>query len=283
MTPSTASPRPDVLRAIVAGTRRIVERRQTETPREVLEERVAAESSLARGARFYTALSRPDRFNVIAECKRRSPSKGVLCPDYDPVAIARSYEEAGAHAVSVLTEPAFFDGALEHLEHVRQGVRDAAFPLLRKDFIVDEYQVLEAVLCGASAILLIVAALSDDELRHLSRVAERHGMAVLVEVHDGEELARAVAVGTGAIGVNNRSLKTLDVSLDTAFDLVDRIPRDCVAVAESGLRTGDDLVRLRRAGYDAFLIGERFMTAPDPGRALAELVQAADRAWEALA
>ena len=153
--------------------------------------------------------------------------------------------------------------------------------MLRKDFVVDEYQVLEAVLHGATAILLIVAALSDEQLGRLIGLAERYGLAALVEVHEGDELERALAAGATCVGVNNRSLKTLEVSLDTAFRLVARIPDGCVAVAESGLRTGEDLARLRQVGYDAFLIGERFMTQPDPGAALSLLLASAARAWEA--
>jgi indole-3-glycerol phosphate synthase len=280
--PDTA--RPDVLRAIVAATRRIVETRRAATPLRALEEayedRLLGTQSRQRYRPLEVALSRPGRFNVIAECKRRSPSKGVLRGDYDPAAIARTYATNGAQAISVLTEPTFFDGALEHLDAVDRELAQASLPLLRKDFIVDEYQILEASVHGATAILLIVAALSDVELGALLRSAGDRDLDVLVEVHDRDELERALNAGASCIGVNNRSLQTLDVSLETSFDLIDRIPDECVAVAESGLRTGDDLARLRRAGFDAFLIGERFMTETDPGAALAGLLESADRAWE---
>jgi indole-3-glycerol phosphate synthase len=279
-----ASSRPDVLRAIVAATRRIVEVRQAATPRAALEaacDRRRLEHTTAGRESFAAALARPGAFNVIAECKRRSPSRGVLRRDYDPEAIARSYARHGARGVSVLTEPTFFDGSLEHLDGVGRALADAPLPLLRKDFVVDEYQILEASRNGAAAVLLIVAALTDGELSSLLGFASGRGLDALVEVHDRLELDRAIAAGATCIGVNNRSLRTLEVSLDTAYDLVDRIPHECVAVAESGLRTGGDLAGLRQAGYDAFLVGERFMTEADPGRALGSLLEDAARAWEA--
>jgi indole-3-glycerol phosphate synthase len=206
---------------------------------------------------------------VIAECKRRSPARGVLRVKYDPVALARSYEAAGATALSILTEPTFFDGALDHLRQVRAAVQ---LPLLRKDFIVDEYQLLEARANGADAVLLIVAALSDADLRRLHQHARTLGLAVLVEVHDVAELERAVAGGAAIVGVNNRNLRTLEVSTKASEDIAHRVPRGVTAVSESGLRTAGDLMRLRALGYRAFLIGERFMTAPDPAAALKDLI-----------
>jgi indole-3-glycerol phosphate synthase len=209
------------------------------------------------------------RFNVIAECKRRSPSKGVLAPRYDPVGIARSYERGGAAAISVLTEPTFFDGALDHLSAVRAAV---AVPLLRKDFIVDEYQLFEARAAGADAVLLIVAALDQPKLLRLQSRAWELGLATLVEVHDDDELSRAVDSGARVLGVNNRNLRTLTVDVDASFRLAARMPAHVVAVSESGLQTRDDLERLSSAGYRAFLIGERFMTDPDPAKAIGELI-----------
>ena len=260
---------PDLLQAIVAATRRIVEvRRDREAPA-VLERRVAAASP--RGDRFLAALCRPGRRNVIAECKRRSPSRGVLARDYDPAAIARQYESGGAAAISVLTEPTFFDGSLDHLAAVRQAV---ALPLLRKDFIVDEYQLLEARAHGADAALLIVAALEPGDLVRLHARASELGLAVLVEVHDEAELARAIDSGARIIGVNNRNLRTLAVDVDASRRLGARLPADVVGVSESGLTSRIELEELAGQGYRAFLIGERFMTAKEPAKAIAELIGA---------
>jgi indole-3-glycerol phosphate synthase len=252
---------PDILQAIVAATRARVRASKTTRPERDLE-RAALAIAAPKG--FRTALQKPG-LNVIAECKRRSPSRGVLRWGYDAVAIARSYAIAGASALSVLTEPAFFDGELAHLEAVRAGVE---LPLLRKDFIIDPYQVIESRAAGADAILLIVAALEDADLAGLHERAVALGMDVLVEVHDEAELTRAVDVGARLIGVNNRNLRTLTVDVDASARLAAKLPRDVVAVAESGLKTIDDLERLRELGFGAFLIGERFMTAPDPGEAL---------------
>jgi indole-3-glycerol phosphate synthase len=274
----------DLLGTIVAATRRIVDVRQQREPLAVLRERVArrgggSNSSVspggtldARGGRFLAALARRDRINVIAECKRRSPSRGVLRADYEPAAIARDYAEAGAAAVSVLTEPTFFDGALEHLTAVRAAVD---VPVLRKDFIVSEYQVLEAKAAGADAVLLIVAALSPSQLRSLADCAGEWGMDALVEVHNAEELSAALDSGAQVIGVNNRNLRTLEVDVKASEDLIALMPRDVVAVSESGLRTPDDLARLRQLGYRAFLVGERLMAVADPGKALRELLAGA--------
>ncbi len=261
----------DVLAAIVAATRRSVDVRRQQRPLAELES--AAQAWQPRGTLFEAALRRPASatrpFNVIAECKRRSPSKGVLRAEYDPVAIARAYADANAAAISVLTEPSFFDGSLDHLAAVRRAV---AVPLLRKDFIVDEYQVLEARAAGADAMLLIVAALDDDRLRALLREAANHGLAVLVEVHTADELKRAQDAGARVMGVNSRNLKTLSVSLDTLFEIARAMDPAATAVAESGIRTRADLDALHASGYHAFLVGERFMTDPEPGAALTRLL-----------
>lgn len=264
MTPGTS----DLLAAIVASVRRTTDERSEREPLAALERR--ALSAQPRGELFIEALSRTGRLNVIAECKRRSPSRGVLRADYQPVSIAASYERAGAAAISVLTEPTFFDGSLQHLQSVRGGV---AVPVLRKDFIVDEYQLFEARAAGADAVLLIVAALDDRALAALAKRAAGLGLAQLVEAHDRGEVTRAVDAGARVIGVNNRNLKTLTVDTSASAQLVDAIPADVVAVAESGLRSSEDLLRLREAGYDAFLIGERLMAAAEPGLALAELLE----------
>jgi indole-3-glycerol phosphate synthase len=259
---------PDLLRTIVAATERITEVRREREPLSVLETRAASASP--DGARFDAALGAAGRVNVIAECKRRSPSKGVLAARYDPVSIARSYEQGGAAAISVLTEPTFFDGALDHLAAVRQAV---SIPLLRKDFIVDEYQLFEARASGADAVLLIVAALEQRDLVRLQKRAWELGLATLVEVHDDVELPRAIDSGARVIGVNNRNLRTLQVDVDGSYRLAAQIPSDVVGVSESGLQSRTDLERLAAAGYRAFLIGERFMTDPDPVRALRQLTQ----------
>jgi indole-3-glycerol phosphate synthase len=265
-------PATDLLAAIVGATRRIVECRRDREPLAAVEHRAAARTP--RGRQFIEALSRPGRVNVIAECKRRSPSRGVLRADYDPVAIAAEYEAAGAAAVSVLTEPTFFDGALEHLQAVREHV---GLPLLRKDFIVDDYQLVEARAAGADAVLLIVAALDPSSLRGLAARAAELGLAAVVEVHDEEELRSAAALGAQVIGVNNRSLKTLTVDGEASARLGPAIPAHAIGVAESGLRSGADLLRQKGAGYRAFLVGERLMAADRPGMALAELLEGAGR------
>ncbi|MDA1183262.1 MAG: indole-3-glycerol phosphate synthase TrpC [Acidobacteria bacterium] len=258
---------PDLLQAIIGATERMVQSRRERESIAALEAR-ASEASPA-GPRFEQALGTVGRVNVIAECKRRSPSKGVLAADYDPAAIAGRYERGGAAAISVLTEPTFFDGALEHLVAVREAV---TLPLLRKDFIVDEYQLLEARAAGADAILLIVAALDQPTLTRLQARAWKLGLAALVEVHDDEELTRAIDAGARVIGVNNRNLRTLQVDVNASHRLAAKMPTGVIGVSESGLQSRDDLDRLAAAGYRAFLIGERFMVDPDPARAIRELV-----------
>jgi indole-3-glycerol phosphate synthase len=262
----------DLLATIVAATERSVEVRAARESIEALATRAAG--APRRGGRLVAALSRVDRVNVIAECKRRSPSRGVLRTDYDPVALAKAYVTGGAVAISVLTEPTFFDGALEHLRAVRQAVD---VPVLRKDFIVSEYQLLEARAEGADAVLLIAAALDEGALRVLHDRATALGLDALVEVHDTEELDRALAVDARIVGVNNRNLRTLDVDVGASDALIGRIPRQVIAVSESGLRSAEDLVRLRTLGYRAFLIGERLMTSEDPGAGLRGLLDATTR------
>ena len=258
---------PDLLRTIVAATRRVTTTRRDREPLATLERR--ARDARPRGDRFEAALGRSGRVNVIAECKRRSPSRGVLAPDYDPVGIATRYEQGGAAAISVLTEPTFFDGALEHLSAVRAAVDT---PLLRKDFIVDEYQLVEARAAGADAALLIVAALDQPDLVRLQTKAWELDLAALVEVHDEEELSRAVDAGARIVGVNNRNLRTLTVDVEASYRLAARMPREVIAVSESGLQSRADLENLSAAGYRAFLIGERFMTDADPAAAIRELM-----------
>jgi indole-3-glycerol phosphate synthase len=210
---------------------------------------------------------------VIAEIKKASPSKGLIRADFDPAWLARRYKAGGAAALSVLTDEPFFQGSLRNLELASASV---PLPCLRKDFIVDEYQIVEARAHRADAILLIAAALPDAELRHLAQVAQGFSLDVLVEVHTAEELDRVLEVlgegGASAIGVNNRDLRSFEVSLETSLALAGRIPASVVRVAESGIGSAADIVQLRGAGFDAFLIGESLMRQPDPGTALAELL-----------
>ncbi len=205
---------------------------------------------------------------VIAEIKKSSPSRGVLRADFDPPAIAASYEQGGAACLSVLTDRQYFQGAPEFLAAARAA---CALPVLRKDFIVDEYQVVEARAMGADAILLIVAALADARLAALEVCARDHGMAVLVEVHDDVELDRALRLATPLVGINNRNLRTFDVSLATTLDLLPRIPAGKLVVTESGILAPAHVATMRARGVQAFLVGEAFMRAPDPGTALAAL------------
>jgi indole-3-glycerol phosphate synthase len=240
--------------------------------------KVLPEAALKYGAKaatplrdFAAALSR-DGLNIIAELKPASPSRGVLREPFDAVALARSLEAVGAAALSILTEEEFFHGSLKNLREARKSI---ALPVLRKDFIFDPWQVWETRANDADSFLLIVAALGDAQLRDLIALGRQLGMEPLVEVHARGELDRALAADARILGVNNRDLKTLTVRAETSFELIDQIPDDCIAVSESGLRTHDDLVRLRAAGFDAFLIGEHLMLAPDPAAALANLLTAA--------
>ena len=206
---------------------------------------------------------------IIAEIKRASPSEGAIKSGADPIEVARKYEQAGAACLSVLTDKQFFGGSLDDLVSARASVR---LPVLRKDFTLVRYHLLQGSAHGADAVLLIVAALTDAELRDLMAHAKAMNLDVLVEVHDEAELDRALALEADLIGVNNRNLKTLEVSLDTSLRLASRMPKGVVAVSESGIRTRDDIARLQDAGYRAFLVGTSLMKQGDPGKGLAELL-----------
>lgn len=205
---------------------------------------------------------------VIAEIKKASPSRGVLRKDFDPAAIAKSYETGGAACLSVLTDREFFQGAPEHLIAARGA---CLLPALRKDFVIEPYQVFESRAMGADCILLIAACLAKPEMAELERLAHQLGMAVLVEAHDGNELDAALSLTTRLIGINNRNLRTFETRLETTLDLLGRMPRDRLVITESGILSSVDVARLRAAGVHAFLVGEAFMRAPNPGAELSEL------------
>ncbi len=205
---------------------------------------------------------------VIAEIKKASPSKGVLRPDFEPADIAQSYAEHGAACISVLTDKGFFQGSVDYLKQARASCH---LPVLRKDFMVDAYQIYESRGMGADAVLLIAACLDDAQLIEFEDIAQSLDMAVLVEVHDAAELARALRLKTPLLGVNNRNLKSFEVSLDTTLSLLKEVPADRLLVTESGIQTRDDVLRLGAAGINAFLVGEAFMRSADPGLALAKL------------
>ncbi len=257
----------NVLDAIVASSRRSAAERSHQITLTAVE-RIAAARAPRPGV-FRDALAQPG-VRVIAECKRRSPSRGILRSDYAPQMIAAGYARAGAAAISVLTEAAFFDGHLDHLRAVHKAVADV--PLLRKDFIVTRYQVAEARAAGADAVLLIVAALEDRTLSSLMADAAAFGLDALVETHDVTEVQRALDAGAGIIGVNSRNLRTLEMDPGLFERAAGRFPSSVLAVAESGISSAGDVPRLTSLGYRAFLIGERFMTSADPGAALTEFL-----------
>jgi len=238
--------------------------------------RVLPEAALRLGvlkgtpARDFSAALARNAVNIIAELKKASPSRGVIREAFDPPGLAADLEASGAAALSVLTEEEHFRGSLKDLRDARKAVK---LPVLRKDFIFDPWQVWETRANDADSFLLIAAILNDVQLRDLLELGRRLGMEALVEVHTDKELRRAVDAGARIIGVNNRDLKTLEVRMDTSYELVEGIPDECIAVSESGLRTNDDLKKLREAGFDAFLIGEQLMQSPDPAAALRLLLR----------
>jgi indole-3-glycerol phosphate synthase len=262
------------LDAILATTRTTVADAKERVPVSALERLTALHTP--RGWAAALRRTSAEKPAVIAEIKKASPSRGLIQPDFDVARIAREYQSGGAAALSVLTDEPYFQGSLRNLEIASETV---PLPCLRKDFIIDEYQIVEARAHCADAILLIAAALTGSELKQFAQTAHSLSLDVLVEVHTAEELDRVLQSlgesGADAIGVNNRNLKTFEVRLETSLDLIPRIPANAIRVAESGISTPEHITRLRSAGFDAFLIGESLMRQPNPGAALAQLLTGA--------
>ena len=258
----------DILRRILAVKAEEVARSKLQNPPEAMREAALSAPpprNFIGAIRAKIASGRPA---VIAEIKKASPSRGVLRESFDPADIAATYERHGATCLSILTDLEFFQGTIEHLQQARAA---CDLPVLRKDFTMEHYQVLEARAAGADCILLIVAALEDDQMHMLEQAAHEHGMGVLVEVHDGTELERALRLDTPLIGINNRNLRTFETSLQTTLGLLDRIPADRIVVTESGILAPADVAILRERQVGCFLVGEAFMRAADPGMELARL------------
>lgn len=262
------TPANDILDEIMRHKAQEVAERLERVPMTALRRRVAAADpprGFVEALRSRMSAGQPA---VIAEAKKASPSRGIIRERYDPEAIARSYARGGATCLSVLTDSAYFQGEDVHLQSAR---RACSLPVLRKDFTLDPYQVFEARALGADCVLLIVAALDDDRLAVLFGAAVELGMDALVEVHDAKELERALSLPCPLIGINNRNLRTFETRLETTLELLDRIPADRTVVTESGIRTPEDVATMRRHGVNAFLVGETFMAAVDPGDKLREL------------
>ncbi|HXG93156.1 MAG TPA: indole-3-glycerol phosphate synthase TrpC [Blastocatellia bacterium] len=262
-----------VLDRIVEAKAKRLEDAKRRAPLSQLIEQARETVSLRAKRSFAESLIRPDRINIIAEIKHRSPSKGIIREDFNPVSLVESYACGGAAALSVLAEEDFFGGSLEHLRAVRERVD---LPLLRKDFLFDDYQLYETAVAGADAILLIVAMLGDELLARLIALAAELRLDSLVEVHSEEEMSRAARAGARIIGVNNRDLTTFAVDLNTSIRLAPLAPSGATLVSESGITVGADIRLLKEAGFDAFLVGEHFMRAADPGAALARLIEEAE-------
>lgn len=261
---------PASLNTIVAATRQRVSLTRRRANLDGLEQ--ASAQHTPRGFRKQLQRSSQCGIAIIAELKKASPSKGLIRADFRPAALATQLEQAGAAALSVLTDEEFFQGSLANLQ---QASAITTIPCLRKDFIVDEFQILEARANGADAILLIVAALEQSNLQSLAQSARSRGLDVLCEAHDEEELQRALDAGCDLIGINSRNLRTFEVDLSTPFRIAEKMPTRCLRIAESGIRSGGDIGKLRAAGYDAFLIGESLMRVANPGEALTKLLEEA--------
>jgi indole-3-glycerol phosphate synthase len=259
---------PDILKKIVSRKREEVAERRQRLPLSRLQEQLHAAPASRGFVAAIEARIEAGGAGVIAEIKKASPSKGVIREDFRPADIAVSYEQGGATCLSVLTDVDFFQGADEYLIEARTA---CSLPVIRKDFIIDPYQVYEARVMGADCILLIAACLDDSELSALNRLAHDLGMDVLIEVHDAGELQRTLPLDTRLIGINNRNLRSFEVSLDTTLNLLERIPEERIVVTESGIHTAQDVKRMRDHNVHAFLVGEAFMRADDPGTKLAQL------------
>lgn len=258
----------DILQKILATKREEISRAMAAVPLAAMEKRAAAAGNPRDFAGAMRAKLQAGGPAVVAEIKKASPSRGLLRENFDPQEIARSYAAAGATCLSVLTDSEYFQGAHAHLAAARDA---CVLPVLRKDFIIDPYQVVEARALGADCILLIAAALEPDTMRTLEAQAHALGMAVLVEIHDGRELEAALALKTPLLGINNRNLRTFETRLTTTLDLLPRVPHGRTVVTESGIRSRDDVRNMRQRGVQAFLVGEALMRADDPGQALSDL------------
>lgn len=265
----------DILARICADKRKVVAARKAATPFDLLEARARAADAPRGFHRALTEAKAAGRYGLICELKKASPSRGLIRPDFDPAELARAYAEGGAACLSILTDEAYFQGADEHLQAARGAV---ALPCLRKDFMLDPYQIVESRAIGADCVLLIMAALEDGEAAELEAAAVEWGMDVLIEVHDLEELQRALRLKSPLVGINNRNLKTLEIDLATTEHLARHVGPERLLVAESGLHTPADLARMSRAGASTFLIGESLMRQDDLRAAVAALLAAPARA-----
>ena len=259
---------PDILKKIIQRKEQEIQERQAECSLDELKQQLASAPPVRGFVAALRAKIDAGEAAVIAEVKKASPSKGVMRENFQPAEIARSYEQGGAACLSVLTDIDFFQGSEEYLQQARQA---CSLPVLRKDFIIDPYQVYEARAIGADCILLIVSCLSDEQMHELSGLAQKLGMDVLVEVHDDIELYRAAQLKLPLMGINNRNLRTFETHIETTLDLLGDIPDGQIVVTESGIHTAEDVGLMRAHGVNAFLVGEAFMRAADPGEKLAEL------------
>lgn len=255
-----------ILDTIIAHKRKELQIEKEQVPLATLQTKVV---NLPNMKDFHQAIAQPDSINLIAEVKKKSPSKGIIREDFDPIDIAKIYAENGTSAISVLTDERFFDGRLEYLSSIREEVD---VPLLRKDFTIDPYHIYQSRVAGADAVLLIVAVLTRDQLRDFIDIASSLTMASLVEVHTEAELEIALDVGAEIIGINNRDLQTFDTKLDTTYKLRESIPSGKVVVSESGIYTRADVDSLREAGVNAILVGESLMRSPDIGEHVRKLI-----------
>ena len=267
--------RPEILNKILAHKEKEVAEKQQRVPLSQMQEWAKEGDAKRPFEMMLRGAVSAKKAGVIAEIKRASPSQGILREDFDPMAIARSYQFGGATCMSVLTDNEFFKGGGPVLELARKA---CSLPALRKDFIIDEYQVYESRVLGADCMLLIVAALDDEKLHSLYALSKEQNLDVLVEVHDEKEMQRALTLSPTLLGINNRDLHTFDVDLNTTLNLLEQIPEDCLVVTESGIHTEDDVKLMQENGVNSFLVGEAFMRAPEPGEKLKELFFA-DRSY----